>query len=91
MKENKKLVYFNLTEVIVETIGTFVLKTFFGDENISIEETVKIYVDGKEKTMDFSVAFRTVWSQTMKKFGSFPRLFLFDGHTDWCLTSFERN
>ena len=48
VKENKKLVYFNLTEEIVETIGTFVLKTIFGDDNVTQNEEVSIIsIDGR--------------------------------------------
>ena len=90
MKENKKLVYFNLVEEVVDTVGTFVLRIFFGEENAGFEETVKIYVNGREKSLPFPVAFREVFAQTMSKLASFPRLFLFDGLTDWCLTPFER-
>jgi len=62
VKEDKKLVYFNLTEEITDTIGTFVLKMIFGDANIDLDETVRIYIDGVEKSMPFSVAFRATFS-----------------------------
>ena len=56
------MVYFNLTEEVVETIGTFVLKTLFGEANITNDETVSTHADGLQKTVPFSVAFRIVWS-----------------------------
>ena len=62
MKENKKLVYFNLVEEVVDTVGTFVLRIFFGEENASFDETVKIYVNGREKALPFPVAFREVFA-----------------------------
>lgn len=90
--KNKNLLEFNLTDEIVDTIGIFTLQTYFGSSNVKIEaETVKIYNDsGIEETMSFSVAYRTVYRQTMSKFASFIRVFLLDPLTEWCLTPFER-
>ena len=77
---------------MVDTIGIFVLKTMFGEPNISLEaEKVKIYNDaGQEEEMTFSMAYRAVFRQTMTKLSSIPRLFLLDPLTDWCLTPYER-
>lgn len=82
--------YFNLTDEINDTIGTFVLKTIFGDKNVELEEKVRIYADGREQTMTFCAAFRTVFGQTMSKTASILRVFLFDGMSEWCLTPGER-
>ena len=91
-KERKKLVEFNLTAELVDTIGIFALKVFFGEPNIDVEpDTLQIYNDaGTLETMSFSMAFRTVWRQKFSKLGSFVRLFLLDPLTDWCLTPYER-
>jgi len=64
---------------------------FFGEENVKIEaEKVAIYNDqGQLEQVSFAMAFRTVWRQTLSKLNSFPRLFLLDPLTDWCLTPWE--
>ena len=64
----------------------------FGEANVPLEaEKVKIYNDnGQEESMSFSIAYRTVYRQSMTKLSSIPRLFLLEPLTDWCLTPFER-
>ena len=56
VKEGEKYAYFNLTEEIVDMIGTFTLKAIFGDPNVNLadRETVMIYVKGVQKLMPFS-------------------------------------
>ena len=48
MKEGEKYAYFDLTEEIVDMVGTFTLKAIFGDPNVNLaeKETVMIYVKG---------------------------------------------
>jgi len=77
---------------MIDTIGIFKLRTFFGESNVEIEpETVEIYNDeGVLETMSFLVAYRHVYRQTMGKYASWIRVFLLDPLTDWCLTPAER-
>lgn len=60
-QEGKSSIKFNLTEEIAETIGFAILKTAFGECNISEDEKVRIYIDGVEKDVSFTIALRTVW------------------------------
>ena len=89
---SKNKLEFSLTDEVIDTIGIFTLQTFFGKENAKVDaETVRIYDDnGLRKPMSFSMAYRTVFRQTMSKFESFLRCFLLDPLGEWCLTPFER-
>ena len=86
----KKVASFNLTDEITETVGLFVFKAIFGEEIISEQDTVRLEVDGKQRTLPVTIAFRVVWRQTMAKMASMPRLFLFDQLTEWAVTPAER-
>lgn len=61
--EKKESLEFIITEEIVDTVGIFTLRSFFGEPNIDAwAETVTIYGDaGDKQTLSFSMAFRTVW------------------------------
>ena len=48
VKEGKRMVRFNITEEIIDTVGVFVLKAAFGETNVSQDEKVRIYIDGVE-------------------------------------------
>lgn len=50
--------YFDLVDEVADALGTFALQTFFGEENVSLEETVRIYDEGVERAMPFPLAFK---------------------------------
>lgn len=60
-QEGETSLEFNLTEEIADTIGIAMLKAAFGECNISGDEKVRIYIDGIEKDVSFTLALRKVW------------------------------
>ena len=62
-KPNKKMVNFNLSEEVLETVHAIAMKMIFGDSIIGNEaDKVRIDMGGKLVEMSLPMAFRAVWS-----------------------------
>ena len=62
-KPNKKMVNFNLSEEVLETVHAIAMKMIFSDSIISSEsDKLRIDMGGKLVEMSLPMAFRAVWS-----------------------------